>query len=75
MTPEGLRRAIVQLGVSQRELARMLDYNERTVRHYCAGDLPIPRVVEYAVRWLMTGWPTNIRPQPEVGGSHDEAKV
>lgn len=64
MTADGLRKHLEAAGISQRELARMLDYNERTVRRYCAGE-PIPRVVEYAVRWLFHDWPANVPPQEE----------
>jgi plasmid maintenance system antidote protein VapI len=36
-------------GISQRQMARMLDINERTMRKYVSGESPIPRVVQVAV--------------------------
>jgi hypothetical protein len=52
MTPTQLRKFLDQAGLSQRGAAKALDINERTMRHYAAGDQPVPRVVEYALRWL-----------------------
>lgn len=46
-------RALREAGLSQRGTAKALEINERTMRRYVAGDQPIPRVVEYAVRWLI----------------------
>jgi len=36
-------------GISQREMAGMLDIDERTMRRYVSGELKIPRVVQVAV--------------------------
>ncbi len=52
MTPTQLRKRLEECGLSQRGAARALDLSERTMRHYCAGDTPIPLVVDYALRWL-----------------------
>jgi DNA-binding CsgD family transcriptional regulator len=40
-------------GISQREMARLIDIDERTMRRYVAGDLPIPRVVQLAVSCIV----------------------
>ncbi|MDP2322589.1 MAG: helix-turn-helix domain-containing protein [Gammaproteobacteria bacterium] len=50
MTPTQLRAALTKAGLSQRGAARLLGIDERTMRRYCAGDLPVPRVVELALR-------------------------
>lgn len=48
-----LRELIESSGLSQREIARLLVIDERTLRRYLAGDLPIPKVVELAVTCLL----------------------
>lgn len=53
MTSTELRELIESSGLSQREIARMLVIDERTLRRYLAGDLPIPKVVELAVTCLI----------------------
>jgi hypothetical protein len=58
VTSDDLRKYLKDTGVSQRELARLLDLNERTIRYYCAGE-PIPVVVQYAVRLLFQDWPAH----------------
>ena len=52
MTPEELRNLLKACSLSQRGAAAALDIDERTMRRYCAGDLPVPRAIEYALRWL-----------------------
>ncbi len=47
-----LRAQLEKSGLSQRGAARELDIDERTMRRYVAGELPVPRVVDYALRWL-----------------------
>lgn len=39
-------------GLSQRGASRELEINERTMRRYCAGDSPVPRVVFLALERL-----------------------
>jgi hypothetical protein len=51
VTAKQLKRMLNALGISQRGAARALDFHERTMRRYCAGE-PIPRVVEYALLYL-----------------------
>ena len=54
ITPKALKLLLKeQLGMSQRELARALDLDERTVRRYIAGDLPMPRLFQLAVSCLV----------------------
>lgn len=60
MTPEELRALLKACGLSQRGAAAALGIDERTMRRYCAGDLPVPRTVDYALRWVAaaTGTPS-----------------
>ena len=51
VTATQLRKLLEHAGLSQRGAARELDFNERTMRRYCAGE-PIPRVVELACKYL-----------------------
>ena len=53
MTPNQLRNALAQLGLSQRgAAARLLGIDERTMRKYVAGDLVIPEMLVWALRGL-----------------------
>jgi len=52
VTGKQLQRLLDEAGLSQRGAAREIDLNERTMRSYIAGDLEIPKKVEYALRWL-----------------------
>lgn len=36
-------------GYTQRDMARALDIDERTMRRYVSGDVKIPRVVQVAI--------------------------
>ena len=47
-----IRDAITRLGTTQRGLARLLEVDERTVRRWCAGDVPVPAVVWLAIAHL-----------------------
>jgi len=53
MTALQLKRALQKAGLSQRGAAKALGINERTMRRYISGEQPIPRVVEYALNWLI----------------------
>jgi hypothetical protein len=53
-TPEELRELIAQTGLSQRKAAEELDLAERTMRYYASGQQDIPRVVIYALRYLVS---------------------
>ena len=50
MTPQQLRSLRRKLGLSQRGLAGLLDYDLRTIQRWEAGDMPIPKVVELALK-------------------------
>jgi DNA transposition AAA+ family ATPase len=52
MTPRQLQRFLDNAGLSQRGAAREIGIHERTMRAYIAGDLPVPRTVEFALRWV-----------------------
>lgn len=54
MTGGQLQRLLDLAGLSQRGAAKELDISERNMRRYIAGDLPVPRVIEYALRWLIS---------------------
>lgn len=53
MTGKQLQRLLDTAEMSQRGTAKELKINERTMRRYCAGDQPVPRVVELAVKHLI----------------------
>lgn len=55
MTGPDIRDLLAAAGLGQRGAARALGIDERTVRRYVAGDLPVPKVVEVALEG-MTGW-------------------
>jgi DNA transposition AAA+ family ATPase len=57
MTPKQLQRFLDDAGMSQRGAAHELDIGERTMRRYIAGDLPVPRAIEFALRWLASQRP------------------
>ena len=54
MTPNQLKKILDKVygWGGQSALARDLDINPRTVRSYVAGEQPIPRTVELAVKYL-----------------------
>lgn len=54
MTGGQLQKLLDQSGLSQRGAAKELDISERNMRRYIADELPIPRVVEYALRWVIS---------------------
>jgi DNA-binding XRE family transcriptional regulator len=43
-----LRELLDAAGLSQREAARQWDVSERTMRYYCSGRYPVPRLVMIA---------------------------
>lgn len=51
MTAAQLAKLLDRDGLSQRGAAKAIEINERTMRKYIAGESPIPRTVEYALRW------------------------
>jgi hypothetical protein len=52
MTPRALQALIDDAGLSQRGTAKLIGIGERTMRGYLSSEWPIPRTVEYAVRWV-----------------------
>jgi hypothetical protein len=59
MTPNQLQRFLDEAGMSQRGAARELGIGERTMRRYVAGELPVPRPIELALRYLQR-YPTDL---------------
>jgi transcriptional regulator with XRE-family HTH domain len=57
MTPKQLRAALARIGLSQREAARRLGIDERTMRKYVAGDLVIPQMLVWALCGLLLADP------------------
>lgn len=53
MTGGQLQRLLDSAGLSQRGAARDLQISERQMRRYVAGDAEVPKVIEYALRWLI----------------------
>ena len=47
-----LRAQLEKAGLSQRGAARELEIDERTMRRYCSGELPVPSTITMALRWL-----------------------
>lgn len=48
-----IRKLLAQGGLSQRGAARQLGIDERTMRRYCAGELPVPQLVWLALEHLV----------------------
>jgi hypothetical protein len=53
MTGEELKAHLAAHGLSQRKAADELLVNIRTITRYCASVQPIPRIAEYAIRWVI----------------------
>ena len=49
-----LRKLLEAHALAQTVAARALDIDPRTMRRYVSGELPVPRVVEYALQWLVS---------------------
>lgn len=65
MTAAQLQKLLDRAGLSQRGAAKALGINERTMRKYVAGDAPIPRTVEIALRCVCEHRPqVNQRAKP-----------
>jgi plasmid maintenance system antidote protein VapI len=48
-----IREQLAECGLSQRNAAEVLGIDERTMRRYCSGDEPVPRVVVLALERLV----------------------
>ena len=58
-TPESIKAARAQMGLTQRELAKALrlrDNGERQVRRWEDGDVPISGPASLAIEALLSGW-------------------
>lgn len=53
MTGGQLQKLLDSAGLSQRGAAKEIGISERQMRRYIAGDAEVPKVVEYAIRWLI----------------------
>jgi len=54
MNGKQLQKLLDDAGLTQRGAAHELGINERTMRRYVASPRAIPRIAEYAVRWLVS---------------------
>lgn len=52
MTGGQLQKLLDKMGETQVGMAKRLGISDRNMRRYVSGELPIPRVVELAVRCL-----------------------
>lgn len=52
MTPTQLHKYMEEFGLTQERLAKGLDVDVRTVRRWVTGESTIPRVVDYALRYM-----------------------
>ena len=52
MNAKQLKQFLKGAELSQRGAALSIGISERTMRRYIAGELPVPRVVEFALYWL-----------------------
>lgn len=48
-----VRELLLRAGLSQRGAARELDVDERTMRHWCAGSYPPPKMAFLALEHLV----------------------
>lgn len=53
VTGQELRKMLERVGMSQRRLARELDMGDREVRRWCGEEVPLRKVHEYAIRYLL----------------------
>ena len=52
MNAEEFKKLEEAIGLSQRELAEQLGYTREMINAYSTGRAPIPKSVDYALRWL-----------------------
>ena len=53
MTGGQLQKLLDSAGLSQRGAAKDIEISERQMRRYISGDATVPKVIEYALRWLI----------------------
>jgi DNA transposition AAA+ family ATPase len=54
MTPKQLQKFLDDASLTQSDAARKVGIAPRTMRRYIAGELPVPRAIEYALRWVVS---------------------
>lgn len=54
-TAAQLRDLLARAGISQRAAARALQIDNRLMRRYCSGAIPVPEIVWMALITLMNG--------------------
>jgi plasmid maintenance system antidote protein VapI len=54
MTGNQLQKLLDTAGLSQRGAAKLIGIGERQMRRYIAGEAVVPKVVEYALRWVIS---------------------
>lgn len=79
MSPDEFRQIMRQLGLTQRELARILDTRDSTIRKWLADDTAstargVNPVAAQVMRWMRDGWrppefPDRLRHQAQSSGS------
>ncbi len=52
MTSKQLRAFLTKTGLTKRGAARLIEISARNMYRYTAGELPVPRTVELALRWV-----------------------
>jgi hypothetical protein len=52
MTAAQLQRLLDKMGETQVGMAKRLGISDRNMRRYVSGELPVPKVIELAVRCL-----------------------
>jgi DNA-binding transcriptional regulator YiaG len=50
--PDYVRELLGKAEISQREAARRLGVTDRTMRHWCAGTMPIPYTAQFALECM-----------------------
>lgn len=50
--PDYIRKLVDNIGLSQRELARLIGTNDRSMRHWLSGNTPIPYSCQFALEYL-----------------------
>ena len=53
MTPQQLRKKLEREGLTQSGAARLIGIDPRSMRRYLSGETTIPRVVEYALEYVI----------------------
>lgn len=52
MTSQQLTRLLEGAGLTRKAAAEKLEIHERTMRKFCAGEAPIPKSIEIAIKCL-----------------------